>query len=153
MINGSKNFVVCAREGGANTTPLFSAAHFAKRNTKFGGGGKRGRAKIHSPQPPFFLPARALDFVPAARSAAIKSFVQKRFERRSVIATSEIKIEPQNGSIFISDVGLPGVGPGLHDPQPCVIPLYHSPLRIEIIYCFIAQCLMKNPPPYGGGFF
>ena len=70
--------------------------------TKFGGGGKRGRAKIHSPQPPFFLPARALDFVPAARSAAIKSFVQKRFERRSVIATSEIKIEPQNGSIFIS---------------------------------------------------
>ena len=25
--------------------------HFAKRNTKFGGGGKRGRAKIPSPQP------------------------------------------------------------------------------------------------------
>ena len=35
---------------------------------------KRGRAKIHSPQPPFFLPARALDFVPAALCAAIKSF-------------------------------------------------------------------------------
>src|SRR3990167_10632167 len=35
------------------------AAHFAKRNTKFGGGGKRGRAKISSPQPPSFLPARA----------------------------------------------------------------------------------------------
>jgi hypothetical protein len=45
-ILGSKNLVVCAREGGANTTPYFLAAHFAKRNTKFGGGGKRGRAKI-----------------------------------------------------------------------------------------------------------
>ena len=54
---GSKNLVVCARVGGANTTPLFLAAHFAKKNTKFGGGGKRGRAKIPSPQPPSFLPA------------------------------------------------------------------------------------------------
>ena len=88
---GSINIVVCAREGGANTTPPFSAAHFAKRNTKFGGGGKRGRAKIPSPQPPSFLPARASGFVPAARSAAIsQDFVQKRFERRSVIATTFI---------------------------------------------------------------
>ena len=36
----------------------FLAAHFAKRNTKFGGGGKigigkRGRAKIPSPQPQY----------------------------------------------------------------------------------------------------
>jgi len=58
--------VVCARVGGANTTP-FLAAHFAKQNTKFGGGGKRGRAKIPSPQPPSFLPARAFQF--CARSA------------------------------------------------------------------------------------
>jgi len=80
---------VCAREGGANTTPYFLAAHFAKRNTKFGGG-KRGRAKIPSPQPPSFLPARASGFVPAARSAAIiQGFVQNRFERRSVIATNQ----------------------------------------------------------------
>src|SRR3989338_468389 len=85
---GSKN-VVCAREGGVNTTPLFSAAHFAKRNTKFGGGGKRGRTKIPSPQPSSFLPARASGFVSAARSAAIRDFVQKRFERRSVIATNQ----------------------------------------------------------------
>jgi len=61
--------------------------------TKFGGGGKigigkRGRAKIPSPHPPSFLPARASGFVSAARSAAIsRDFVQKRFERRSVIAT------------------------------------------------------------------
>ena len=80
---------MCAREGGVNTTPLFSAAHFAKRNTKFGGGGKRGRTKIPSPQPSSFLPARASGFVSAARSAAIRDFVQKRFERRSVIATNQ----------------------------------------------------------------
>jgi len=36
---GSKS-VVCAREGGANTTSLL-AAHFAKRNTKNCGGEKR----------------------------------------------------------------------------------------------------------------
>ena len=58
--------VVCARVGGANTTP-FMAAHFAKQNTKFGGGGKRGRAKIPSPQPPSFLPARAFSLAREAR--------------------------------------------------------------------------------------
>ena len=62
---------MCAREGGANTTSLL-AAHFAKRNTKFGSGGKigigkRGRAKIPSPQPPSFLPARAFSFCRAKR--------------------------------------------------------------------------------------
>ena len=43
---GSK-IVVCARVGGANTTSFLLAAHFAKRNTKFGGGGaslRLGRA-------------------------------------------------------------------------------------------------------------
>ena len=59
---GSKNLLRAYGKGGANTTLLFSAAHFAKRNTKFGGGGKigigkRGQAKIPSPQPPSFLPA------------------------------------------------------------------------------------------------
>ncbi len=39
MNKGSKS-VVCARVGGANTTS-FLAAHFAKRNTKFGGDGKK----------------------------------------------------------------------------------------------------------------
>src|SRR3989344_3868587 len=67
---GSKKIIVCAREGGANTILYFLMVHFAKRNMNSGGGGKRGRAKINSPQPPFFLPARASGFVPAARSAA-----------------------------------------------------------------------------------
>ena len=47
---------------GARATLLFLAAHFAKRNSKFGGGGKRWRAKIPSHQPPSFLPARAFRF-------------------------------------------------------------------------------------------
>jgi len=51
----------------------FHAAYFAKRNLN-GGGGKRVRAKIHSPQPPFFLPARAFRIVCAARSAASCQF-------------------------------------------------------------------------------
>jgi len=34
---------------------------------KFGGGGKRGRAKIPSPQPPSFLPARAFSLAREAR--------------------------------------------------------------------------------------
>jgi len=48
------------------TTKFFLAAHFAKQNTKFGGG-KRGRAKIPSPQPPSFLPARAFSLAREAR--------------------------------------------------------------------------------------
>ena len=83
-VNKGRKIVVCARVGGANTTPIL-AAHFAKQNTKFGGGGKRGRAKIPSPQPPFFLPARASSFASAARSAAIRSFSQKMFEQSCII--------------------------------------------------------------------
>jgi hypothetical protein len=60
---GSKNSVVCARAGGANTTPLFLAAHFAKQNTKFGGGESEGGAGIHFPPTPFSArPARAFRF-------------------------------------------------------------------------------------------
>jgi hypothetical protein len=85
---GSKN-VVCAREGGANTTPLFLAAHFAKQNTKFGGGESEGGAGIHFPPTPFSArPARAVWFLPRRRRGIILDFVQKRFELRSVIATS-----------------------------------------------------------------
>jgi len=94
---GSK-FVVCAREGGANTTPLFSAAHFAKRNTKFGDGESEGGAGIHFPPTPFSArPARAVWFLPRRRRGIIRDFVQKRFERRSVIAT-KLDIEHLKGN-------------------------------------------------------
>jgi hypothetical protein len=77
-------FVVCARVGGANTTPLFLAVHFAKQNTKFGGGespssrtlrvhyGARseGGAGIHFPPTPFSArpaPSGLVSAAPAAR--------------------------------------------------------------------------------------
>ena len=87
---------MCARVGGANTTS-FLAAHFAKRNTKNCGGGKRSREseggqKFLPPRPPArlamrsvagrpsFLPARAFSFGSAARRAAIsRDFVQNGF--------------------------------------------------------------------------
>jgi len=61
------------------------AAHFVKRNTKFGGGGKRGRAKIPSPQPPSFLPARAFSL---ARGAC-RQFHSKKVRIWSNKRTSE----------------------------------------------------------------
>jgi hypothetical protein len=42
---GSQNDVVCAREGGANTTPLFPAAHFALQNTNSVGVQSEGAAE------------------------------------------------------------------------------------------------------------
>ena len=68
----------------------FLAAYFAKRNLN-GGGGKRGRAKIHSPQPPFFLPARAFSFVSAARSAAMGQFLSKNV-RAELYNSTTIKL-------------------------------------------------------------
>ncbi len=53
VTNGGSKIVVYARVGGANTTPLFSAAHFAKQNTKFGGSESEGETGIHFPQTPF----------------------------------------------------------------------------------------------------
>ena len=64
--------VVCARVGGASTTP-FIAARFAKQNTKFGGGGKRGRAKIPPPPTPFLF-ARPSDWI---LKFGIRIFVKK----------------------------------------------------------------------------
>ena len=82
--------------GGASTTFFLWAAHFAKRNTKFGGEkigiGKRGRAKIPSPPNPLpFCPPEhsvSVSAVPPAAGAINQGFVQKRFERCSVIATN-----------------------------------------------------------------
>ena len=48
------NPVVCAREGGANTTP-YQVAHFALRNTPKNGGEKeagKGGAEFPPPDPP-----------------------------------------------------------------------------------------------------
>jgi len=75
--------------GGANTTP-FMAAHFAKQNTKFGGGGKRGRAKIPSPQPPSFSPARAFSLAREARHQFRSKKVRISSNKRTRIKLSGI---------------------------------------------------------------
>ena len=57
-MNKGRKIVVCAREGGANTTP-FQAAHFAWRNTPQNGGEKeagKGGAEF-PPDPPSAPPA------------------------------------------------------------------------------------------------
>ncbi len=69
---GSKS-VVCAREGGANTTP-FLAAYFAKRNTKNCGGEKRSGESEGGQK---FLPPNPLPFCPPER----KSFLLCRAKR------------------------------------------------------------------------
>jgi len=66
------------------------AAHFAKRNTKFGGGGKRGRAKIPSPQPPSFLPARAFSLAREARRQFRSKKVRISSNKRTRIKLSGI---------------------------------------------------------------
>ena len=74
------------------------AAHFAKRNTKFGGDGKRGRAKacpvprhgIPSPQPPSFLPARAFSLAREARHQFCSKKVRISSNKRTSIKLSGI---------------------------------------------------------------
>lgn len=34
-------------------------------------------------------------------------------------------------SLKLHSIGLPGIEPGLHDPQPCVLPVYYSPLHTD----------------------
>ena len=72
---------MCARVGGANTTSLWrriSQSEIRNSAAEKIGIGKRGRAKIPSPQPPS-LPARAIGFQNSGIRIFVKSsnFVQK----------------------------------------------------------------------------
>src|SRR3989344_9545944 len=75
---GSKKYVVCAWEGGANTTPLFLisfATYFAGRNTNLGGGESEGGQKFIPPNPLSFCPTeRTESFVPRVAWQLIISF-------------------------------------------------------------------------------
>ena len=121
------------------------AAHFAKRNTKFGGGGKRGRAKIPSPQPPSFLPARAFSLAREAR----RQFRSKKVRISSNKRTNKIKgLRSLPQPLFIGlRLGItPGIAPEspghpLRDGQPAVFSLFH-----EIIPP--APCSFPPPSPY-----
>ena len=79
-------------------TKGISAAHFAERNTKFGGGKSEGGQKIPSPNPlPFCPPERQVSFLPREARQSVRSSVQKRF------AQSQILVR----------------GRGLEPPRPC----------------------------------
>jgi|GEM_PF-5788356 len=77
---GSKKFVVCAREGGAKTTPYFLAAHFALQNTNPVGAKSEGAAKRSA--------MREFRLARASRRSEAKtvSSVQKMFEQSCIIA-------------------------------------------------------------------
>jgi len=67
----------------------FTGGDFCEAKNEIRRRRKRGRAKISSPQPPSFLPARAS----GERSEPIsRDFVQKRFALRSAIATSSLSL-------------------------------------------------------------
>ena len=70
-ILGSSLLLRANGQGGSSATVL--VAHFAKQNTKFGGGGKRGRAKIPPPPTPFLF-ARPSDWI---LKFGIRIFVKK----------------------------------------------------------------------------
>ncbi|MEW6408381.1 MAG: hypothetical protein AB1465_06880 [Patescibacteria group bacterium] len=65
---------------------FFLAAHFAKRNTKFGGGESEGGAGIHFPLTPFSArPARAEKFfaLPSRRRREQSKFKVRIFVKKS----------------------------------------------------------------------
>jgi len=64
---------VRARADGASTTSFFLAAHFAKRNTKFDGGGKARAGKNSFPPTPFLF-ARPSDWI---SEFVVRIFVKK----------------------------------------------------------------------------
>ena len=59
------------------------AAHFAKRNTKFGGGGKARAGKNSFPPTPSFLPARAEKFLFLPSEARQSNFALRIFVKKS----------------------------------------------------------------------
>jgi len=65
--NQGRKIVVCARVGGANTTPLM-AAHFAKQNAKFGGRKARAGKNSSPPNPLPFCPPERFSFAREARN-------------------------------------------------------------------------------------
>jgi hypothetical protein len=82
---------VCARAGGANTTPLFfsnfSAAYFAKRNLNGGGFQSEGGQKFIPPNPLSFCPPeRSESFVPrvARQSGVFSEIFDKMISSRVV---------------------------------------------------------------------
>ena len=103
----------------------FLAAHFAKRNTKFGGGGKKleseseGGQKFLPPNPLPFCPPERLDF-----KIRNSDFRQKMFELRP---KNTAKIRNSN---FRQKYGRREAPSVLHSPQKTLIQKGFSTLRV-----------------------
>ena len=125
-----------ARVGGASTTSFLLAAHFAKRNTKFGGGGKKLESESEGGQK--FLPPNPLPFCPPERSvfcsafggAISRTFVQKRFELRSAIAKIKIWAGERADRLGFS-------------PGPCPLVGRRTSLGLAILSDAIIETLTK----------
>jgi len=77
LVNGSSLSLPAHGRAGARATSLL-AAHFAKRNTKFGGGGKKSEAESEGGQK--FLPPNPLPFCPHERKlskVSVRIFSEK----------------------------------------------------------------------------
>ena len=98
---------------------IFSCGAFRKAKYEIRRRRKRGWAKIPSLQPPSFLPARAFSFGSAARSAAIRDFVQKRFELRSVIATFRESTKRMEGWVCAPPPAQTSAKPRLNSGTSC----------------------------------
>src|SRR6266550_2172442 len=84
-IFGIKKSVVCAREGGANTTPYFLAVLFASQKMNPVGAESEGAAEF-PPHPPSAAPERKIEAKPAAL------LVQSRTQQKSFLFLLEEKI-------------------------------------------------------------
>ena len=73
-VNKGRKIVARARAGGASAISSFLATHFAKRNTKFGGGGKARAGKNSFPPTPFLF---------ARPSVQISKFAVRIFVKKS----------------------------------------------------------------------
>jgi len=70
--------------------------------TKFGGGGKRGRAKIPSPQPLSFLPARAFSLAREARHQFCSKKVRISSNKRTIKIKNFLKQKhPKNCCLYL----------------------------------------------------
>jgi len=97
IVNQGSKIVVCARVGGANTTPLFLGGAFRKAKYEIRRRRKRGRGGNSFPPTPFpSRPARAFSLAREAR----RQFRSKKVRISSNKRKVKLKIDRSNFKIF-----------------------------------------------------
>src|SRR3989338_11518381 len=89
-ILGSKNLLCAHGRVGQTQLHIFLRRISQSEIRNLAAAEKRGRAKIHSPQPPSFLPARAFSLAREARHQFRSKKVQISSNKRTRIKLSEI---------------------------------------------------------------